>query len=195
MNTRIVGRASRVLVGGLAGALVLVGCSGSSGDAESSESTAEFNDADVTFAQLMIPHHEQAVEMAELAASRAQDARVLDLADRVSAAQDPEIEQMSGWLQEWGQDLPEDMGGMDHGSDMGGMMSEDQMAALEAASGPGFDLMWLQMMTGHHAGAIAMAQTEIDDGQNADAIDLAGAIIAAQQAEIDEMDALLVELG
>lgn len=195
MNARLPARLGRILVAGLAGGLVLVGCSSDTDDAESSGSTPEFNDADVMFAQMMIPHHEQAVEMAQLTEGRAQDPRVIDLAARVAAAQDPEIDLMTGWLQDWGQAEPGGTGGMEHGSDMGGMMSEDQMAALETASGPGFDLLWLEMMVEHHTGAIDMAQTEVDDGANTDAVALAGEIIAAQQAEIEEMNGILLELG
>lgn len=163
------------------------------GGDESSETTeaaapdADFNDADVEFAQGMIPHHEQAVEMADLADGRAESAEVIDLAERIKAAQDPEIEQMRGWLEDWGQEMPE---AMDH-EGMGGMMSEDDMTALESASGAEFDEMFLTMMIEHHEGAIEMAQTELDDGQNAEAKELAQTIIDAQQAEIEEMQGIL----
>ncbi|MEZ5219751.1 MAG: DUF305 domain-containing protein [Ilumatobacteraceae bacterium] len=95
----------------------------------------EFNDADVTFAQGMIPHHSQAIDMAALAADRTDNPAILDLATRIQGAQDPEIEMMQGWLQTWGHDeMATDMEGMDH--DMSGMMTDDDMTALEAASGP-----------------------------------------------------------
>lgn len=163
------------------------------GGDDSSETTeaaapdADFNDADVEFAQGMIPHHEQAVEMADLADGRAESPEVTDLAERIKAAQDPEIEQMTGWLEEWGQEVPE---GMDHGG-MDGMMSDDDMTSLEEASGAEFDEMFLTMMIEHHEGAIAMAETELEDGQNADAKELAQTIIDAQQAEIEEMQGIL----
>jgi uncharacterized protein (DUF305 family) len=148
---------------------------------------ADFNDADVDFAQGMIPHHQQAVEMAEQAEGRAESSEVIDLAERIKAAQDPEIELMTGWLEDWGQEMPE---GMDH-SDMAGMMSDDDMAMLEDASGAEFDEMFLTMMIEHHEGAIEQAETELDDGQNADAKELAQTIIDTQQAEIEEMQGIL----
>ena len=144
------------------------------------------------------------VEMAQLAEGRAEDPRVLDLASRIEAAQQPEIETMTGWLEAWGEPVPEEgdggMGGMDHGSmDMGGMdmegISEQNMAALEAASGAEFDRMWLEMMIAHHRGAVEMAQTEIAEGSNPDAVALAEEIADSQAAEIEEMETLLAELG
>lgn len=190
------------LAGGLiAGAVVLTGCSGGSDtndtDAGSSASqSAEFNDADVAFAQGMIVHHEGALEMAQMADGRAQNPQVLDLADRIEAAQDPEIKTMTGWLEDWDQPTSADeSGGMDMegGMDMGGMNMD--MSGLEAASGAEFDRMWLEMMTEHHRGAVDMAETEIADGQDADAIALAEQIVESQSAEIDEMETLLTELG
>lgn len=179
---------TRMLTAALvAAAAVLAACSNGGGD--------DVNDADVTFAQEMIPHHRQATEMADLAATRSQDAEVLDLAERISAAQGPEIETMTGWLESWGEEVPEDMSGMDHsGMDHGsmpGMMSADQMAALEAASGPDFDRLFLEMMIEHHEGAIEMARTEQEDGSNADAVALAESIEEEQTAEVAEMRDLL----
>jgi uncharacterized protein (DUF305 family) len=182
--------------------LVAVGCGSSSDgsmpgmdmDSDATETTtgdasgADFNDADVTFAQGMIPHHRQAVEMAELAGDRAESQEVKDLAADIEAAQDPEIEQMTGWLEEW--DQPMEMDGMDS-MEMGGMMSEDQMSELEDATGADFDAMFLEMMIEHHEGAIVMAQEQVDDGKNAEAVALAEAIIEAQQDEIETMQGLL----
>ncbi|WP_336031543.1 DUF305 domain-containing protein [Geodermatophilus sp. FMUSA9-8] len=202
--TRTTARLTRLAGGLIAGAVVLTGCSTGSdtpdaGASSSAEQSAEFNDADVTFAQQMIVHHEGAIEMAQLADGRAQDPRVLDLASRIEAAQQPEIETLTGWLEDWGQptEAEDSMGGMGHGSmDTGGMeMSEEDMSALEAASGAEFDRMWLEMMTEHHNGAVDMAQTELSDGQNADAQDLAQQIIDSQSAEIDEMEEILAEIG
>jgi uncharacterized protein (DUF305 family) len=157
------------------------------------EAVAEHNDADVTFAQDMIPHHRQAVEMADLAVDRAEDERVLDLAERIKAAQDPEIQEMTGWLEDWDEEVPAEG---EHSMDgMTGMMSDEDMTALEAASGAEFDEMFLTMMITHHQGAVEMATTEIADGQAPEAIALAEAIIEAQEAEIAEMQALLGEAG
>ena len=211
--TRTRARLVRITGGFFAGGIVLTGCS-DGGDASGvgaspssaetpAEESAAFNDADVTFVQGMIPHHRGAIEMSQLAEGRAEDPRVLDLANRIEAAQEPEIETMTAWLEEWGEPLPEDsgdMGGMDHGSmDTGGMdmegMSAEDMAALEAASGAEFDRTFLQMMIAHHRGAVAMAQTEIAEGSNPDAVALAREIVDTQNAEIQEMEALLAELG
>lgn len=194
----------------LAGALVLTGCSDdsvashtNSTDSGSAASTsasgseeAAFNDADVSFAQGMIPHHEQAVEMAQLAGGRAQDSRVLDLAGRIEAAQQPEIDTLTGWLEEWGVEGG-DTGGMDHGGadHGGGMMSEEDMDALMAASGAEFDRLFLEQMIEHHTGAVDMAVTESADGQDPDALAMAGIIRDTQSAEIAEMEGLLAELG
>ncbi len=182
----------------------------------SASATATFNDADVAFAQMMIVHHQGAIQMADLAPSRAQNQDVLALAARIKAAQAPEIDQMTSWLTAWGA-APSMMsgsttsgtGGMDHGGmDMGGttsaaessamsmpgMMSGDQMQQLESASGAAFDKMFLELMIVHHQGAIEMAETEIADGSNPEAVALAQKIKSDQTAEIAEIQALLQTL-
>lgn len=188
----------------LATVVLLAGC-GESADPVStgtdptgpSQTSGTFNDADVAFAQGMIPHHRQAIQMADMATDAAQSAEVRDLAADIEAAQAPEIEAMVGWLESWGEDVPEDMSGMegmDHGgsaTEMPGMMSTEEMAALEAAAGAEFDRLFLTMMIAHHEGAIEQARTEQADGANQHALELADAIIAAQQAEITEMQELL----
>ncbi|OZC73768.1 DUF305 domain-containing protein [Rhodococcus sp. 06-418-5] len=156
--------------------------------------SAEFNDADVMFAQMMYPHHAQAVEMADMANGRTDNPDVLSLASAIAGAQQPEMDQMTTWLTEWGQPMPDmdmgDMGGMDHSSDSG-MMTAQDMDALMAASGPEFDRQWLTMMIAHHTGAIEMANTEIADGSNPDALEMARTIVATQQQEIETMQRLL----
>lgn len=192
----------------LATALTLAGCAGSTGNtsesmpgmdhgSSSSPSAvmAQFNDADVMFAQMMIPHHQQAVEMADMILAKDDiDEGVLTLAEDIKAAQQPEIEQLQGWLDEWGQDSDSDtesMDGMDHG---GGMMSDEDMQTLEAATGADASRLFLEQMTMHHEGAITMAQDEVDNGQNADAVALAQTIIETQTAEIATMQELLAQL-
>ncbi|MFN2495106.1 MAG: DUF305 domain-containing protein [Pseudonocardiaceae bacterium] len=166
-----------------------------SSTAPADHNQAGHNQADITFAQGMIPHHAQAIEMARMATTRAESPQVQELAQRIEGAQGPEIVTMTGWLQQWGAEVPSTtmsgQGGMGHGA--GGMMSPDQMSQLGHASGAEFDQMFLQMMIQHHEGAIAMARTEIDNGENADAIALAEQIIRAQQAEIQEMQGLLAQ--
>lgn len=154
------------------------------------------NAADVEFATNMIPHHAQAVYMAQLARQHAATTRLRDLATKVKSAQAPEIAQMSGWLAGWDKPVPSSsyapgtMGGMS----MPGMMSEHDMTMLADASGTGFDRRWLQMMISHHRGAIGMAKTELASGQNPTAKALARSIIAAQTAEITTMNRMLTTL-
>ena len=170
------------------------------GDATgSTSSNSAFNDADVTFAQQMIPHHEQAVEMAQLAQGRASSGEVLEFAENIEAAQGPEIDTLQGWLDAWGEEVPSgEMDGMDHGDmgdDSGGAMSgmrdEEEMNDLRAASGAHWDRMFLEMMIEHHEGAVEMAQVEVDQGENPDAVAMAEKVIGDQQAEITQMRQLL----
>ena len=183
-------------------AIGVAGCGSEDGSA-GSDSTSSHNSADVAFATDMIPHHTQAIEMADMALTRAEDTDVIDLAGQIKAAQDPEIEAMSGWLEAWGEEVPDlgdDMSGMDHdmsGMDdsMPGMMSEADMQGLADSSGAAFDRMWLTMMIEHHEGAISMAETELSDGESAEAKSLADDIIEGQQAEVTTMQGLLSDLG
>ncbi|MFG3214372.1 DUF305 domain-containing protein [Streptomyces tendae] len=151
------------------------------------------NAQDVAFAQGMIPHHRQALEMARLAPDRSASAEVEDLAARIEKAQDPEITTMTGWLTAWGEEVPEPMAGMDHSahSGMPGMMGDEDMAKLKDASGRAFDTMFLTMMVEHHEGAVEMAATEQAEGRYAPAKALADDIVTAQNAEITEMNKLL----
>lgn len=153
----------------------------------------ELNDAEVEFAQGMIAHHEQAIEMAEIALDPTVGAgpEVVDLAGRVQAAQDPEIELMTGWLTAAGQPVAMDMSDGHDMSSMDGMMSAEQMDALTAATGAEFDQLWLEMMIAHHEGAVTQSEAILANGTNPDVLSLAEQIITAQQAEITEMQALL----
>lgn len=170
-----------------------VGCSASDNATGSSSSASApastHNDADVTFNSMMIPHHQQAVEMAELVNGRTTNPQLIALATRIKNAQQPEIDQMTARLTSWGVDPSTDEHSTGHGGhgDMSGMMSEADMAALRAASGAEFDTRWINMMIQHHMGAIAMADTEIADGSDPASKALAAQIKSTQQAEIDEM--------
>jgi uncharacterized protein (DUF305 family) len=152
---------------------------------------ATFNGIDVEFAQKMIPHHQQAVEMAQLAldAKASAGAKVRDLATRIKGAQDPEIKLMAAWLTAWGESATATAGHNMSSTD--GMMSADEMSALGKATGSAFDRSWLTMMVAHHQGAIKMAQDEKAQGSNTEALALADKIITAQQAEIAEMSKLI----
>lgn len=153
------------------------------------------NAADVAFAQEMIPHHAQALDMARLTEYRTANPEVLELAGQIEAAQDPEIETMSGWLEEWGEQVPDpsatDHSEMDH--DGTGMMTAEQMGELAVATDAAFDRLFLELMIEHHEGAIAMSEAQLADGVNEEVNELAREIIEAQQAEIDYMRALLGE--
>jgi uncharacterized protein (DUF305 family) len=169
-------------------------------DAGDNPAPGAFNDADVSFAQMMIPHHEQALEMAELADGRASDSEIKTLAADIEKAQDPEIQTMKSWLKAWGkpESAEEGMPGMDHGdmdmSEMPGMMSDEDMKKLEAAKGTEFDRMFAEMMIEHHKGAIAMAEDEQMNGKNATAKKLAGDVVKNQTAEVEKFDEILDRL-
>lgn len=156
----------------------------------------EHNEADVAFATGMIPHHGQALTMADMALANATDAGVKDLAEQIKKAQDPEIQQMSGWLRGWGEPVPAAQG-MDHGPGQhgDGMMSMEEMEALGKARGAEFDTMWLDMMIRHHEGAVSSAKSELSSGANQEAKTLAQAIIDGQSREIATMRTLLDALG
>ena len=189
----------------LAGAGVLASCSTndtpagtSPSSSTSTQATSSANAADVQFAQMMIVHHQGAIEMASLAADRANRQEVKDLAHRIEQAQQPEIDTMTAWLDSWGEPTLDDNGampGMDHG-DMsmggeGGMASGEDMQRLTDAAGAQFDELFLQLMIVHHQGAVTMAQAEVDGGTNPDAVSLAKKVISDQSAEIAEMKSLL----
>lgn len=161
---------------------------------------------EAAFAQSMIPHHQQAIEMADLALNPDAQAspQVRKLATAIKNAQDPEIQQMTDWLQQWGAPttMPGasgDMAAMDHGGhDMGGMtmsgmMTSEDMAALSRATGTEFDSMWLQMMIAHHEGAVVIAEQVKAQSNNPDVTALANQVITAQKQEIDTMKQLLAQ--
>ncbi|GIE92238.1 DUF305 domain-containing protein [Actinoplanes regularis] len=161
--------------------------------------TGSFNDVDVAFVQAMIPHHQQAVQMAALADGRVADGEVKSLAGKIQAAQQPEIDTMTTWLTAWGRpaSMPsmsvEAHESMGHGS-MPGMMSDADMTKLMAAKGAAFDKQFVTMMIAHHEGAVTMAREEVAKGSNPDATALAKKIITDQQAEITTMESILRRL-
>lgn len=179
--------------------LALAGCTGTAGNGgmdnmpgmgSSASPAADVNNADMQLTMMMIPHHEQAVEMADMILAKdGIDERVITLAEQIKAAQGPEIELMESWLDDWGTPMG-DMDGMDHG----GMMSGADMQALEDATGVEASRLFLEQMIVHHEGAIDMAQAEVDNGENADVIALAEDIIASQTAEITTMEDILTTL-
>ena len=212
-TTRTLFRPSRAAAA-VAAALALSACGSgddptvaSGGDSSGVEASSvagidtKHNDADIAFITDMTPHHEGAIGMAELAASRAADPRVKDLAERIAAAQDPEIETMQKMATAWDVDL--EAGGSPHGGGSksggsphggGGGAEGDDVAALEPLSGAAFDKEFLTRMTAHHESAVQMSEKELAEGENPQAKELAQEIITAQNKEIAEMTALLATL-
>jgi len=163
----------------------------SSPAAPSSPSTSDaHNNADAMFAMMMIPHHQQAIEMADMIITKnGIDPQIIELAQKIKDAQQPEIAQMQGWLEAWGVGDPNDMmDDMDHGT---GMMSDGDMSELQSATGTDAGRIFLTQMIQHHEGAIDMATDEVEDGQNPAAVKLAKTIITSQTAEIEVMTGLL----
>ncbi|WP_346028030.1 DUF305 domain-containing protein [Arthrobacter parietis] len=186
---------------GVAAVVMLAGCGAadpgeSAAGSSGSEVSGEHNDADVMFAQMMIPHHEQAVQMSDVVLAKdGLSPEITELATQVKDAQAPEIETMTGWLDAWGEPVEgHHMESADGEDGMDGMLSEDQMGELEAAEGEEAARMFLESMTAHHNGAVDMAQEEIENGENPEAIALAEDIVETQEAEIEEMKELLAEL-
>lgn len=197
-----------------AAAITLAGCSssGSTGSAptssgsmsmpmssgSTSQAAGQHNQADVTFATDMIPHHQQAVQMADMAATKATNAQVKSLAAAIKNAQDPEISSMTEWLTSWNAPVPtSSMSGMSMGrmNTGNGMMSDTEMANLTKTTGAAFDHLWVTMMITHHKGAVAMANTELATGQYPQAKALAQSISDSQAKEITSMRRILSRLG
>ncbi|WP_099251833.1 DUF305 domain-containing protein [Mycobacterium sp. shizuoka-1] len=157
----------------------------------SAAAVAAHNADDVMFAQMMIPHHQQAVELSGLAPQHTSNQALLTLASAIAAQQQPEIQAMKALLLQWeiDPDAMDDHAG--HGGAMQGMVDDATMARLGSLNGPEFDTLWLQAMIGHHQGAIEMAKAEIANGRSADMIAMAKTMVTAQQAEIDQMKQML----
>lgn len=180
----------------LAATLTLAGCATGAGqgpmpgmDHGASATPVDANEADVMFASMMIVHHQQAIEMSDIVLAKTGIApEVVELAEAIKAAQRPEIELLRGWLDDWGAESVDGVGGMDHGD---GMMTDDDLAALAGADGAEASPLFLEQMIVHHRGALEMAKAEVDAGRNADAVELARTIIAAQTGEIERMQDLL----
>ena len=207
-NTMVIGVAALAAVatiGACGSSATKEAASSSAGSsvASSSPAQAAHNQADAMFAHMMIPHHQQAIEMSDMIlAKQGIDPRVVELATQIKAAQGPEIATMQGWMTDWGMGGMAGMPGMDHGNmggmgDMGnmagmdGMMTPAQMDALKNAEGVAASKLFLSGMITHHEGAITMAQNEIKNGQFPDAIALSKSIIESQQKEIDTMKQIL----
>jgi uncharacterized protein (DUF305 family) len=174
----------------LAAAFVLAACNqgGQDEDQGTAPTNAAPNDADVTFTQNMIPHHQQAIDMARLVDSHTDRPELRKLADTIESSQSKEITQMQGWLRTWGKPATPSGGHGGHGeTQMPGMMSETDMRRLMESTGTEFDLAFVEMMAVHHQGAIDMANTELKEGSLPEVKRLAQQIIDTQQDEIDQL--------
>ncbi|WP_405019980.1 DUF305 domain-containing protein [Kitasatospora sp. NBC_00070] len=204
MNTKPNRRVPLAAAALLASALLLTACGSGGGghDAHNAAPAATgastgkaYNAADLAFAQGMIPHHRQALEMAESAATRAGSPEVRQLAAAIRAAQDPEIATLSGWLTGWGEQVPQPGAAGAHaghgGAGAAGMMTEAEPAGLKDATRVALDTAFLKLMTAHHTRAVEMARTEQEQGSYAPAKELAGAVVSGQSAEIEQMRKLL----
>lgn len=183
-------------------ALFLASCSGSSDD-PGSRATDEpvgtaappgFNADDHAFATNMIPHHEQAIELAALAPQHSSNADLIALAAKISAEQEPEIKALRVFLVQWDENPQDNQNNMSHGEGggtMAGMVDEATMTKLQSLQGAEFDTLWLQSMISHHQGAIEMAKAEVTNGQNDDIKRMAQTMVDTQQAEITQMNQML----
>ena len=194
------GRRAASVVVALAAVLAFTGCAGGGGTGggmghdghgtSGADAAAEANAADVMFAQMMIPHHEQALEMSAIVLAKdGVDPEVADLAEQIAAAQGPEIEQLEAWLDEWG--VPRMPG--DHDMAMDGMLTDEQLDELEAADAASGSQLFLEQMIEHHEGAIDMAEAHQESGEHEGALELSAAIIETQAGEIERMRELLAE--
>ncbi|MFB9581314.1 DUF305 domain-containing protein [Streptomyces goshikiensis] len=154
------------------------------------------NAADQTYVRGMIEHHRQALTMSALAPDRASAEAVKGLAERIAAAQKPEIGAMERWLARYpapggagGAGGTGGMGGHDHGA-MPGMATEQQLKELADARGTDFDRLFLKLMTAHHEGALKMAGQALAGGNNVAVEEMATEVVATQTAEIHRMRAL-----
>lgn len=182
----------------LAGAISLAGCTTNLGGNDSNgtmdggmmgnnQSASDFSGTDIMFAQMMIPHHQQAVDMSTLAETHTTNPEILALAKQIKDAQAPEIKQMTAWIESAGASMEM---GHDMGMGMGGMLTEEQMTALGNAQGAAFDKLYLEGMIGHHEGALQMAKM-IENSSNSEAKTLASNVISSQSAEIEKMKQML----
>jgi len=191
------------LISAAAAIVVLAGCANDSGtsriprehgsaNTSAGPSASAFNDTDILFVQVMLPHHDQAVSMSDLLlAKRGVHPEVAALARQIKDAQQAEIDTMNGWFEAMGR--PQREGGTHHGG-LDGMLDENQMQQLDQANSDDGQRLFLEGMIKHHAGAIEMANKEITAGQHPGAVDLAKNIATTQQQEIDVMTDLLTRI-
>ncbi|MCX5207061.1 DUF305 domain-containing protein [Streptomyces sp. NBC_00237] len=147
------------------------------------------NSADFTYTEMMVVHHGQALVMTALAPSRASSEGVKQLAERIAAAQKPEIDAMKGWDTRNGA-AKRPKTPHDHAA-MAGMATEKQLADLKAAKGEDFDRLFLELMITHHKGALTMAGDVLSDGNDVTIEEMATDLVAQQTTEINRMARML----
>ncbi|BBY74220.1 hypothetical protein MPRF_11190 [Mycolicibacterium parafortuitum] len=196
------------LIAAVCAVLLVSGCGGGQNSGEESAGSpspespvitgnpAGYNSADITFATLMIKHHQQAIELAKLAGPRSANTEINGLADQIVATQQPEINILNVFLVQWDEnpDIRTDGGGEAPeatGASVPGMVDDATMARLESLTGPEFDKLWLESMVGQHQGGVAIANDEIADGANVDAVSIARTIVAGLDPQIAQMKKML----
>ncbi len=186
-------------IAGLVALIMVMAISGCSNDSNmgmdheghSSVASGDLTGDDIMFLQMMIPHHQQAIDMSDLALTKSTDSELLALAKDIRDGQGAEIVKMEAWLA--GANAGMDPG-HSMGDSMGGMLSDSEFVALKTATGKSFDLLWLKGMTGHHDGAIDMAAM-IEDAENAEIKSFGQAIVTAQSAQNKQMAAMIKRMG
>ncbi len=176
--------------------MALAGCSNDSNmgmdhEGHSSGASGDLSADEIMFLQMMIPHHQQAIDISDLALTKSADPELLALAKDIRDGQSAEIVTMKAWLD--GANAGMDPG-HSMGDSMGGMLGDSELTALKSATGKSFDLLWLKGMTGHHDGAIDMAAM-IENATNADIKSFGQAIVAAQSAQNKQMAAMIKRMG
>ena len=196
------------LIAAVCALLLVSGCGGGQNPGEESTGSpslespvitgnpAGYNSADITFATLMVKHHQQAIELAKLAGPRSANTELNSLADQIVATQQPEINILNVFLVQWDEnpDIRTDGGGEAPeatGASVPGMVDDATMARLESLTGPEFDKLWLESMVGQHQGGVAIANDEIADGANVDAVSVARTIVAGLDPQIAQMKKML----
>jgi len=154
----------------------------------STQAAGDLSSDDVMFLQMMIPHHQQAIDISDLALTKSADSELLALAKNIRDEQAAEIVKMKAWLEKTKAASHSDSHSMD------GMLSDAELAALEKATGKNFDVLWLKAMTGHHTGAIDMA-TMIENAKSAEIKSFGEGIVASQSAQNKAMAAMIKRIG
>ncbi len=168
-------------------AILLAGCGRGAATQLAAQEAPAFNDADVMFLQDMIPHHQQAIDMAKLVDGRSRRPELVKLAARIITSQDAEIRIMQAWLTRWNRPAPAGAANEHDRPQVPGLLAPGQLDWLETLTGSQFDLGFVTMMRTHHGGAVEMAETELRSGSSAEVRALAERLIAAQQAEIRQL--------